>query len=64
MYLSIAIDHLLSIKSVAAIKVAGHASAVIRELSTVIIAPCFINPIANPASAMANFKKEELCDKS
>lgn len=64
MYLSIAIDHLLSIKSVAAIKVAGHASAIKRELSTVIIAPCFINPIAIPASAMVNFKKEDLCNKS
>ncbi|KDP39980.1 hypothetical protein JCGZ_03511 [Jatropha curcas] len=46
--LSIAIVQVLSIKSVAASKVAGQAKAVTKVLNTVIIAPCFINPDAIP----------------
>ena len=51
-HLSIATDHLLSIKSVAASNVAGQANAARRPLKTVLIAPCFINSIASPASTM------------
>lgn len=54
MNLSTAIVHLLSIKSVAASKVAGQASAAKSELSTVIIAPCLINSIASPTSCSRN----------
>ena len=44
--LSMAIAQLLSIKLVRESNAAGHASAVIRVLNTVIMAPCFINSMA------------------
>lgn len=42
-------DHLLSIKSAAVTRVAGHANAEIIPLNTVCIAPSLINSIATPA---------------
>lgn len=63
--LSTAIDHLLSIKSVTASNVAGQASAVKRVPNTVIIAPCFINPIAisTPSSHNVNTLKNLSSDQ-
>lgn len=52
-HLSIAIDHLLSMKSVAASSVAGHANAVTRVLNTVIMAPRFINSIVSPTAVIS-----------
>lgn len=46
--LSIAIDHVLSMKSVAASNAAGQANAVKSAPKTVSIAPCFISSIAIP----------------
>jgi len=54
MHLSIAIVHLLSIKSVAASNAAGQAKAVNSELKTVIIAPRFISSIASPDASHSN----------
>ena len=52
--LSIAIAHVLSIKSVAASNAAGQANAVKSALMTVIIAPCFISSIAIPNANQSN----------
>lgn len=60
MYLSIATDHLLSIKSVAASRVAGHANAARKPLKTVLIAPCFINSKASPASIAIHVNQRHL----
>lgn len=47
-YLSIATDHLLSMKSAADTKVAGHANAEMMPFNTVCIAPSLISSIATP----------------
>lgn len=54
-----AIVHLLSMKLVRESNVAGHASAVIRVLNTVIMAPCFIISVAISAAK----KSEHVNDK-
>jgi len=53
-YLSTAIVHLLSIKSVAASSAAGQANAVTSVLNTVSIAPCFIICNARPTVCSSN----------
>jgi hypothetical protein len=56
-HLSIAIDHLLSIKSAAATKVAGHANAEMIPLKTVCMAPSLINSNATPVVITGTLNK-------
>lgn len=58
-YLSTAIDHLLSMKSVALSNVAGHARAVMSPPNTVSIAPRFINCEAAAAGIQTNNKSQQ-----
>jgi hypothetical protein len=57
-YLSTAIAHLLSMKSVALSNVAGHARAVMSPPNTVYIAPRFINCEAAAAGIQTNNKSQ------
>jgi hypothetical protein len=58
-YLSTAIAHLLSMKSVALSNVAGHAMAVMSPPNTVSIAPRFINCEAAAAGIQTNNKSQQ-----